>query len=91
MADYKIKAFLTRCSLETFVINGIQADENDFVDKYDHSPETAEDYGCGDMRADIKPASSKILEKYKIDVDEYEKIAKEVAEKVSFGYCHWCE
>lgn len=78
------------CSLETFVINGVQADEDDFVDKYDHSPETAKDYACGDMRADIKGASSGVLKKYKINEDEYAEIAEKVADEVSFGYCGLC-
>jgi len=90
MADYKIEVFSSLCSLETFIINGIQADEDDFVNKYDHSPETAEAHACGDMRADIKSVSLNVLEKYKINADEYSEIAEKVAEAVSFGCCGLC-
>ena len=78
------------CALSVFTINGIQAEEEDFVDKYDHSPETAEDYCCGDMQADVIPATEKVLNKYTITITEYNTIAEEVADKVSFGCCGWC-
>lgn len=87
---YEIEVYSALCSLSEFMINGISAHEDDFVDKFDHSPETAEDYACGDMRADIKPATEKILNKYKITLNEYNTIAEDVAEKVSFGSCGWC-
>lgn len=90
MAVYKIKEYPTICRLEIFVINGVDGDEEDFVDNYDHAPEMAEDYGCGDRRADILPHSKRVLEKYKINPDEYEEIAAKVAEAVSFGCCNNC-
>lgn len=86
----EIKVYSALCSLKTFVINGIDADENDFVNKYDHSPETAEDYACGDMQADIIDSTNEILEKYNINQEEYEDIAEKVSELVSFGCCGWC-
>lgn len=88
--EYKAKVYSALCSLAEFTINGINADEDDFVDKYDHSPETAEDSACGDMRADIKAADDEVLKKYGITADEYDTIAADVAEKVSFGCCGWC-
>ena len=78
------------CSLLIFKINGIDASEDDFVDKYDHSPEMAGPHRCGDMRADIIPATNDILAKYKISHEEYIEIAELVAEKVSFGCCGFC-
>jgi hypothetical protein len=54
---YIAKAFDAYCDLETFIINGIEADIDDFVDLYDHMPCIGvEDQCCGDMRADIKDA-----------------------------------
>lgn len=88
--EYKAEVFSALCSLAEFMINGIAADEYDFVDKYDHSPETAEDYACGNMQADIKAATDEVLEKYDITADEYATIAADVAEKVSFGCCGLC-
>ncbi len=87
---YKAKVFKAVCSLAEFTINGITADEDDFVNKFDHSPETAQDYGCGDMRADIKTISDDVLKKYGITADEYATIAADVSRKVSFGCCGWC-
>ena len=88
--QWLIKVFGALCSLKKFVINGIVANSCDFVDNYDHSPETVEDYSCGNMQADIIPATSDVLEKYKITIDEYKEIADKVAEEVSFGCCDWC-
>ena len=85
-----LKPYCALCSLQDFVINGIEADEDDFVDKYDHSPETAEEYACGDMKADVIPATNEVLRKYKITSLEYQEIAEKVADAVSFGCCGWC-
>ncbi len=90
MLKYNAKVMGCLCSLETFEINGIKAAEDDFVNNYDHSPETAEDSGCGNMKADVKPATSKILNKYGITLDEYNTIADDIAEKLSFGECGMC-
>lgn len=86
----EIEVYDALCSLSIFKINDIDAEEEDFVNKYDHSPGTAEDYACGDMRADIKMPTNDILEKYKINLTEYNEIASKVADEVSFGCCGWC-
>jgi len=86
----EIEVYDALCALSVFRINGREAEEGDFVNKYDHSPETAEDYGCGDMKADIIPPTEEILTKYGISEGEYHEIAAKVAEKVSFGECGWC-
>jgi len=86
-----VKAYSAFCSLEKFTINGIHADECDFVDKYDHDEENAEEYCCGDMGADIIDSTSEVLDKYKITKDEYLDIAEKVKDEVSFGCCGLCE
>ena len=78
------------CSLATFQINGIKANIKDFVNKYDHKPENSVDYGCGDMKADIIPATNEVLNKYNISLDEYNKVAERVSSEVSFGNCNLC-
>ncbi len=88
--EYKAEVYGALCSLSEFTINGIDADEDDFVDQYDQSPETAEKYGCGNMRADIIPATDEVLKKYGITADEYATIAADVAKKVSCGCCGRC-
>lgn len=78
------------CSLEVFTINGKEADESDFGDSGDDSPGTAEPYGCGDHRFHGKMPTQKILDKYKISVDEYSTIVSELEEKLAVGSCGWC-
>lgn len=79
------------CTLAIFTINEIQAAAADFVDQYDADPSAAEDYGCGEMQADIIKATDRVLIKYKITLEEYNEIAAQVAEKLSIGSCNWCE
>ncbi len=87
---FEIEAFGSVCELKAFLINGKEADSVAFVDKYDHSPETGDDYGCGDMRADVKAPNTWALERYGITPDEFKTIAEAVAEKVSWGCCGLC-
>lgn len=88
--ELELKVFSYLCELDNFIINGVEADYYDFGEKYDHNPEEAEDYGCGNMKFISKPSTSKILEKYKITVEEYNEICNELKDKLSFGYCGWC-
>lgn len=78
------------CYTPVFKINGIYADSDDFGEKYDHSPGTADDYCCGDMRFDQKAPDDKVLTKYGIDELEYWTIANKLADGLSFGACGWC-
>ena len=86
----EIEVYEALCSLSTFIINRVEAEEDEFVDKYDHNPEDAEDYGCGNMEADIIAPTKEVLERYNISPEEHEEIAGKVAELVSFGSCGWC-
>lgn len=88
--QYTIEVYDALCSLSKFIINGIEADQSEFVENEDRDPQNAEDYGCGDMQAEIILPTNEILKKYKITLEEYKKIAEEVKEKVSFGACGWC-
>lgn len=87
---YIADVFSSLCSLSTFKINGIEADQDDFINLYDHYPSIAERYCCGDMRADIKPATEVVLNKYSITLREYNTIAEDLSEKLSFGSCGLC-
>lgn len=78
------------CGLREFSINGKNADYNDFGDKYDTSPENAEDYGCGNMRFIKKQYTKTILKKYKITILEYNKICNKLEKELSFGECDLC-
>ena len=54
------------CELATFKINGLPAYQDDFGETYDHDCASAEPYGCGCMCFDRKPATKKVLNKYRI-------------------------
>lgn len=79
------------CYCPVFEINGIDATEYDFGEKYDRSPGTAEPYSCGDMQFTrrIEPSPS-VLEKYSITEDEYREICDKLEVGLSFGRCGWC-
>lgn len=78
------------CYAPVFNINDIEADTLDFVEQYDRSPETAEDYACGDMQATPILATQEVLDKYRITVPEYNLIADQLSAGLSFGGCGWC-
>ena len=85
----KLKCYDYLCSLEVFEINDIKADYNDFGTKEDVDSYNAPDYGCGNMQFTPKLATQKVLDKYQITVDDYNKICEEL-DCLSFGYCGWC-
>jgi len=78
------------CYTPTFTINGIDGNSADFGEKYDHSPETAEEYGCGNMKFTRCPPTASVLTKYNITVDEYNQVAAKLEKGLSFGQCGWC-
>lgn len=86
--DFKVCNCL--CEMETFQINGIEARHEDFGSKHDESRRTAEPYGCGNMTFRSKHATSDILAKYKITLEEYIEICVKLEEGLSFGACGWC-
>lgn len=86
----ELEVYSALCALSVFTINNIDAEYEDFGDKYDHCPERAEDYACGNMQFDPKLPTQTILNKYKITVDEYNEICSELEDKLSFGSCGLC-
>lgn len=78
------------CYTPTFKINGIDADESDFGDRYDRSPESADDYACGDMRFTRVDSRPEVLAKYGITEAEYALIAGQLEDGLSFGSCGLC-
>ena len=89
-AHLKIKAFTSICGFEVFEINGIEAEQEDFVDKRDRSPETAVDRACGNMQAEILPVNQHVLDRYEITEEDYFLIAGKVSKLLSFGACDRC-
>jgi len=91
MAEVVIKPYhALPCSLETFTINGMDADESDFGDGCDRGSENAEDYACGDWTFESRMPSQQILDKYKISLQEYSEIADQLVTELCVGSCGWC-
>ena len=89
--DYKVNSMGALCALTgDSHINHKRIDEDDFVNKYDHDSSNAPEYGCGNMQADVKPSTLEVLKKYGIDEGEYQIIAYEISQALSFGSCGWC-
>lgn len=85
-----IEAAHAFCYLPTFTINGIEADEGDFGDHYDHDSDAAEPYGCGDMRFEASDSTPEVLAKYGISEAQYEQVCDALSEALSWGSCGWC-
>ena len=78
------------CALEVFTINGEKAQESDFGEGRDDSPESAEDYACGDHQFHPKLPTQEVLDKYKINLSEYAEICGKLESALSVGSCGWC-
>ena len=85
-----VKPYECLCELETFTINGIPADYDDFGHKYDTDIMNAPDYGCGNMKFVPQEPTAKVLHKYQITPSEYSRVCDELMVTLSFGYCGWC-
>ena len=78
------------CSLETFTINGMASEEDDFGNSSDIDSDNAEEYGCGNHVFQGKMPTQAVLDKYKITLDEYSTIVGELESKLHVGSCGWC-
>lgn len=88
--DLELEIGTSLCYASTFIINGINADTNDFGEQYDASPDEAEPYGCGNMTFYPRRAAPEILNKYNITLEEYNEICGKLEDGLSFGSCGWC-
>jgi hypothetical protein len=86
----KLQVYDALCSLKTFTIDGERVDEDDFFYKDDVGRDYAEPYACGNMQGTALKATDKVLKKYNLTVDEFNTVAEEAADLVSFGSCGWC-
>ena len=79
------------CELQTFTINGINANKSDFGEGFDADWTNAPDYGCGFHKFEAdRTEKPSILEKYKIDQADYLEICELLEEKLLVGRCGWC-
>lgn len=77
------------CSTKIFRINGIEADTDDFGEKYDDDPSDAPEYGCGNMQFHPYSPNKQVMKKYHINEQEWYEICDKL-DGLSFGYCGWC-
>lgn len=86
----KLRIYTHLCSTKTFEVNGIRAHSADFGEQHDTNPADAEPYGCFNMQFFPKIHTNEILQKYSINIDEYNTICEELKEELSFGKCRRC-
>lgn len=78
------------CWAKVFRINDIEADEDDFGEKYDENRSNAPEYGCGNMRFHPYSPDPRVMEKYHINAQEWNEICDKLVDGLSFGRCYWC-
>lgn len=88
--NFELKVYGSLCATSVFKINGIDASSSDFGDQEDQNREEAEDYACGNMKFTRSIPTQKVLEKYNITKEQFNLIADELEQKLSFGRCGWC-
>jgi hypothetical protein len=76
------------CSLSSFVVNGIDADQDDFGD-IEQDPQE-EQYTCDNRRFVSKLPTQIVLDKYKIDLPDYSEICDELKSTLYVGHCGMC-
>ena len=87
---FEAKVFECLCSTDKFVINGKDADSDDFVHQENVGDTLECGYGCTDMKAVPIMPTQKVMDKYNITLDEYTVIANDLETKLSLGECGWC-
>lgn len=88
--ELKLTFYDCYCATESFEINGVEADYDDFGSRVDLDHSNAPDYGCGCRTFIPKLPTQAILDEYKINADEYEEICNKLVAGLSFGRCSWC-
>ena len=88
--ELELKIYRNLCATSIFSINGIEADYDDFGQKYDRNSGKAEDHACGNMQFTGDPSTPEVLYKYKINEDEYREVVSKLENGLSFGCCGWC-
>lgn len=79
------------CALEVFMINGIDADLEEFGSGFDEGSEYAEDYACGNRVFEaLSGAPAGVCARYGITKDEWFEIAHELESILHVGSCGWC-
>jgi len=86
----EIKQFKKSCSLKKFKINGIPGNEDHFI-FIDDIKRTNDICICGNVVAKKREPNNLVLNRYKINEKQYNKIAKRLENILSIGYCDACK
>lgn len=79
------------CSLQEFIINGQEADADDFGHSEDVDKENAEPYGCGCRKFIIDDSNAEeCMKKYNLTYEEYQQVCEQLEETLYVGQCGWC-
>ena len=82
------------CSTQEFSINGIEADQDWFVDNYDNGDGEEIEYGCNNRVTellDIEEVRKNLPDELKnLTDEEIKKIQSELEDKLVSGGCGWC-
>ena len=81
------------CVLKIFIINGKDADSNDFGSTVYHKEDCDDEiaaYGCYNRYFESEPPTEEVLHKYNITEEEYYKICDELKENLYVDHCEWC-
>lgn len=77
------------CSLSVFIINGVQADIDDFGEQDSNSDG---DYGCiYNVFKPFRHPPKQVLKKYKITLEEFLEIGDKLEKKLDIHNCGWCK
>ena len=75
------------CQLQTFTINGVQADQSQFGN---FCSESDGDYGCNNAHFEPTPATTDVLVEYNITEEQYREICERLVDALNIGGCGWC-
>lgn len=88
-AEIIVKPFLSMpCCLSEFTVNGVKASIGDFGEKEHHGSS----YIDGDCQYQFNPfiARQEVLDKYKIDTEDYDNVCNELERVLKIENCAWC-
>jgi len=78
------------CYARKFVVNGQNAQTEEFGVQRDIKGFFDNDTSCGDMHFTPKKATREVLRKYSINKEEYDEICSKLEDGLSFGRCDFC-
>ena len=90
---YEVEFGVSFCYCRNFIVNGIEANPDDFGEQFDREEEIADPYCCEDMqftRHTAKAEVDKCLKKYGITKSQFDEVSATLEKGLSFGNCGLC-